>query len=421
MSPVSVAFRVTTIAVAVLAVVATVVLWNKLRGPRAVRLAARFGMVVTGQALATVAILAYVNVAYGSFFVSWSDLFGSEDMFGAHFAGQQGAIKLHPMAPVTNASTAAIDTSTSMSTTTQRFTGSVNGFQETTLTGRRSGITAQVYVWTPPQYYQDPGKDFPVLELFHGIPGSPSGWMQLMNVVPHLESAMAAGTAHPFILVAPDITPSASHSAPWNNEECSDIPGDARLATWLAGDVRDMVVQNFRAISSGLGWGLMGYSTGGFCAAKLLLQYPKLYQAAVSLSGYYTPESQLLTSDPALDQKNSPLWLIGHDRTPAVSLLMTGSEQDLQDPSWEDTQMVSTAKANVRARATEVQSYIAPFGGGHNQRAWEQMLPVAFDWLSDRLSGPRPDTLPEAPAARTATLAGPVAVHIAARGMAVQR
>ena len=70
------------------------------------------------------------------------------------------------------------------------------------------------------------------------------------------------------------------------------MPGDADIATWITHDVRGMVLKYFRAISTADGWGLMGYSSGGFCAAKLVLQYPGLYHAAVSLSGYYTPESQ---------------------------------------------------------------------------------------------------------------------------------
>ena len=149
-----------------------------------------------------------------------------------------------------------------------------------------------------------------------------------------------------------------------------------------------MVTDRFRALGSGLGWGLMGYSTGGFCAAKLVLQYPRLYQAAVSLSGYYAPESALLTSDKALDLKNSPLWMLGHQRTPAVSILMTGSDQDTMDPVSEITQLLAAARANPRAAATEVRSFIAPIGGGHNQSAWEKMLPTSFSWLSQRLAGP---------------------------------
>jgi S-formylglutathione hydrolase FrmB len=207
-------------------------------------------------------------------------------------------------------------------------------------------------------------------------------------VVAHLEAAEQNGGVHPYILVVPEVTPVPGHTTPDDNEECSDVPGDAKVDTWLTQDVRTMVLDDFRAEPAASGWGLMGYSTGGFCAAKLVLQHPDVYRAAVSLSGYYTPDSVELTADQRLDHQNSPLWLIGHTRTPAVSLLMTASDQDRVDPASEPAQMVAVAAANPLSRATEVQSFIAPLGGGHNQSAWEKMLPTAFTWLSQRLTGP---------------------------------
>ena len=50
--------------------------------------------------------------------------------------------------------------------------------------------------------------------------------------------------------------------------------------------------------------------------------------------------------------------------------------------------MVAAAKAAPQSSSTEVQEYVAPLGGGHNQSAWEKMLPNAFQWLSQRLSAP---------------------------------
>jgi enterochelin esterase-like enzyme len=418
----SVSFRITAIAAAAIVAIVTFLLWNRIPGHQAVRVAARTLMVLTGEAMASLALLACLNVAYGGLFVSWSDLLGNESMNGAHFAGQQGDVLLHPTAPgnsATGGGTAGSGaTGTGATGTGATGTGQVDasgtpevpafgppaatqprqqfraagygGFEETTLTGARSGMRAQVFVWTPPQYSQEPHEDFPVLMLLHGIPGDPQGWLGPMHVVAHLEAAMATGTVHPYILVVPSITPSATLSAPWNTPECTNVPGYANVATWLAEDVRNLVLDHFRALSSGLGWGVMGYSTGGFCAAKLLLQYPELFQAAVSLSGYYAPESLLLTRNAELDRANSPLWLLGHTRTPAVSLLMTGSDQDMDDPVSEITQLLAAVKANPLSRATEVRSFIAPIGGGHNQTAWEKMLPTAFTWLSERLSGPRP-------------------------------
>jgi enterochelin esterase-like enzyme len=381
-SPLSLSFRIAASVAAVLMAVATLALWNRLRGPAPVRVAARGFLVLLGEGIATLALLAWLNVAYGGLFVSWGDLLGNESMNGAHFTGQAGEVHLNPVAPAPAARPTG---------PRERFTpAGYGGFTETVLDGKRSGVRSQVYVWTPPQYATEPREAFPVLELLHGVPGDPQGWMGPMQVAAHLEAAMATGTVHPYILVVPTVTPSSSQAAPWNNPECSDIPGYASSATWLTQDVRDMVLSNFRTLDSAVGWGVMGYSTGGFCAAKLVLQYPGLYHAAVSLSGYYTPESLALTSDTWLAHANSPQWILGHERTPGVSLLMTGSGQDHEDPVSEITQLLTAARANPLSRATEVQSFIAPIGGGHNQSAWEKMLPTAFTWLSQRLSGPRP-------------------------------
>jgi enterochelin esterase-like enzyme len=385
MSPISGSLQVVTIVLAVLAAIATAFLWNRMRGPRPVRLLARASLLVAGEAMAALAILVWLNISNGGLVVSWQDLLGNQSTRGGVFAGQHGEVALNggpaAVAHLVVGASAALATQ-------QRFIPAEDGFAETTLSGRASGITSQVYVWTPPQYAADPHTQFPVLELLHGVWGSPDGWMGPMNVVAHLEAAESSGAVHPYILVVPEITPIAGHTTPRDNEECSNIPGDANLDTWLTQDVRNMVIADFRAEPAGAGWGLMGYSTGGFCAAKLVLQHPGLYQAAVSLSGYYTPDSMELSDDPELARADSPLWLIGHTRTPAVSLLMTASAQDRVDPASETAQMIAAAQANPLSRATEVQSFVAPLGGGHNQSAWEKMLPTAFTWLSQRLTGP---------------------------------
>src|SRR5690348_6099856 len=56
--------------------VGTVVLWNRLRCPRAVKGVARFGMLVTCQLTALAAVGAYVNRDF-EFYTSWGDLFGT--------------------------------------------------------------------------------------------------------------------------------------------------------------------------------------------------------------------------------------------------------------------------------------------------------------------------------------------------------
>lgn len=383
MTPTSGSLQITTIVLAVLAALATGLLWNRMRGPRPVRVLQRAALLVFGELMAATAILVWVNIANGGLVVSWQDLLGNQSTRGGVFAGQRGAVALDPKAvAVSRAAEPAAGTVKAV------FHRAGDGFQKTTFKGPVSGITSQAYVWTPPQYDEQPHAYFPVLELLHGVVGSPDGWIGPMNVVAHLEAAETQGDVFPYILVVPEVTPVRGHTSPWDNEECSDVPGDADVDAWLTQDVRNLVIDHFRAEPGAAGWGLMGYSTGGFCAAKLVLQHPDRYRAAVSLSGYYRPDSLEISTDDALERADNPLWLIGHTRTPPVSLLMTASGQDRVDPAGEAARMIAAAKANPLAAATDVESFVAPLGGGHNQSAWEKMLPTAFTWLSQRLTGP---------------------------------
>ena len=67
-------FRWLTIAVAIVATIGAVVLWNRVRGPRPIRLAGRAVLLTAGYITAAVAVLVSVNIAYGGLIASWGDL-----------------------------------------------------------------------------------------------------------------------------------------------------------------------------------------------------------------------------------------------------------------------------------------------------------------------------------------------------------
>lgn len=379
MNLVSATFRNITIVLVFIVALATFFLWNRIPGPRAVRVAVRGVLLLTGQFFGIVALLVTLNISYGGLVVSWRDLMGDQSVDGARMTGQPGKVAMHPVARVVARPVAG----------TQKFSRAGNGgFVKTILRGTASGVESQVYVLTPPGYGRHPNLYYPVIELLHGVPDSPGAWMRKMHVATRLKSAVATGKTHPFILVIPNITPYTDHSSPRDNEEATDLSSRDRIETWVTRDVRTMVLNDFRAIDAPSGWGLMGYSTGGFVAANLVLKHPDLYKTAVSISGYYSPESPLVTADPDFARQNDPLWRIAHTRTAPVSLLMTASAQDPVDPPSEARQMLAAAKSGVADQATELEQYVAPLGGGHNQSAWEKMLPTAFRWSTQRLSGP---------------------------------
>jgi hypothetical protein len=80
--------------IAILTTLAVLLLWNRVRGPRAVQGLSRFGLLIGGYLATAVAVLVSVNIAYGGLIVSVSDLFADLNppmgQFGHHMHGPCG-------------------------------------------------------------------------------------------------------------------------------------------------------------------------------------------------------------------------------------------------------------------------------------------------------------------------------------------
>ncbi|MEU9079525.1 alpha/beta hydrolase-fold protein [Kitasatospora sp. NPDC048538] len=242
------------------------------------------------------------------------------------------------------------------------------------LKGRLSGVDGEVLVWTPPQYDDPAYKDrtFPVVELLVGYPGSSSAWFgDTMDATKQLEPLMKSGQVTPFILVSPRVSLLAG-----NDTGCADVPGKVNAETWLARDVPQMIVDNFRADTTADRWALSGYSAGAHCALRLALAHPNRYRAAISMSGYNDPAgepSSLTAKDPKLREADNPLHILTHAATPPnVALYVTGRRGDgLED-------------ATALQRAAKSPTSVTPFEttGPHLTSTWKPLVVPTFTWLT---------------------------------------
>ena len=354
----------------------TILLWNRLRGPRPVRHAQRLGLIALCQSTAVLLAALLINNSF-QLYTSWSDLLGQDGSLGRIQAG-------NPVA----ASVGARSADRALPNF-KLFHTDGHGHSEYTaaITGPRSKVTGDVYVWLPAQYGQKSYEhvEFPVIQLFSGNPGSPSAWFRALSGPAILQAQINAGSARPAILVSAQINVNPPH-----NPDCSNIRHGPQVATWLTQDVRNLVISSFRVETDRSGWGLMGYSEGGLCASKLALQYPGDYAAGVSMSGDDHPDGDELVPGSAAYDQNSPLWLLQHQPAPPVALLLTGT---LQDGS-------TAAEADAMSRAakapTVVERLIAA-RGGHNVGVWKAVEPAAFDWLSRHLGAAQNSSLVVAP------------------------
>lgn len=338
--------------------------WSRVPGPRAARAAQRAGAVSVAQLLAVALVFVGVNDRF-QFYTSWQDLLGTA----------------RTVAPITATGGLVADGPTGAVTVyrgTSRTSSDGGRLVIETVRGDRSGITAQVLVHLPAGY-DTSHRSYPVVELLTGWHGTPFLWLRNLHVLEAMKAAESAGTMGDVITVIPTVNVGRGRDL-----ECTDVPRGPRAETWLADDMRNFVFSQYRALTSARGWALMGYSTGGYCAAKLVLHHPSWYATALSLSGYFEAIRDGTTGDlwggsRQLRDENSPLWLVTHRPVPAVDLLVFTSRQDASS-------YPSTARF-LRAAHAPMQTFaLVERSGGHNFNGLRLALPEVLSWLGGHLA-----------------------------------
>jgi enterochelin esterase-like enzyme len=261
---------------------------------------------------------------------------------------------------------------------------SVGPIYVTTLHGAKSGVSGKVWVWLPPQY-NDPeyaNYGFPVVTMYSG--GSSAGYNtwndQKQLGIQAMDVALAKqGKASPFIMIMPIQN---FHDSDFKIQDCSDIPGQPKMATWMGEDVPDFARANFRTLQSRDGWGLMGASTGGFCSAKLALQFPDTFKAAVPIDGYFIPDSWYWKGHEAAQKANSPQLMVAKNTADIDMLLTAGGAEGYEK------QVVKSFMAVAKASTSLHLSYYELPHGDHLTSDFKKVIPMTLEFLSQHLMPP---------------------------------
>jgi enterochelin esterase-like enzyme len=256
------------------------------------------------------------------------------------------------------------------------------------LTGKLSHLTRSVYIYLPPEYFEPQFKDyrFPVIELIHGQPGDPQDWINVVGVQVTMDKLVNSGKARPAVLVMPDANGGNNISL-----QCLNQAGGPQDLTFLALDVTDQISHMLRVQPPGAGWGVAGYSEGGFCAANMALHYRYRYGLAASMSGYFSPFDNKWGNPPklispfgsskALRQQNTPIDEVR--KVPAGAVLPefwlgagTGNKLDVDNAEY-FAQELGLHEANVPVVLTP--------GGGHTMATWHAEVPGMLTWMTNGL------------------------------------
>jgi S-formylglutathione hydrolase FrmB len=147
----------------------------------------------------------------------------------------------------------------------------------TVLTGPIPGTERAGYVYLPPGFTEK--RRYPVAYLLHGLPGSPSEFVDGAGLLGWADDAIAAGTVRPFIAVMPAAGPAPKYNGEWAGPWERAVVHD--VVPWADEHLPTMPSRAERVIA--------GISAGGFGAADIALRNPNVFGTVESWSGYFRP------------------------------------------------------------------------------------------------------------------------------------
>jgi enterochelin esterase-like enzyme len=336
----------------------------------------RSGSQLAVVATALLAVAGTLNAQY-DWYSSWGDLgtaFGGGDASAASSeplrAGGQ------PAAPIRSVREPQI-------TGLKPDPGHDGQYVTVTLPGPVSKVSSSVVVWLPRSYTQagSAHRRYPVIEVFHGIPGSPREYSHDINLGKMVAGLADAGRMREAILVMPDSSP---HKV---DTEC--VNGGSRgiaMEDWLTKDVPNWVRHSLRVQPDRQSWATMGLSTGGFCSSMAAMLHPQTYGSAIELGGYLTPQFDSHYRPFAYASKawkRYDIVKLAAVSPPPVALWIETSKTDSLS-YWGNKRLIATARAPLSVTADVL------LDAGHRMSVWVGVMPTALSWLGSTMSGFRP-------------------------------
>ncbi|MEU6668600.1 alpha/beta hydrolase-fold protein [Streptomyces sp. NPDC046727] len=364
---------VLAILIAALLFIGTVWLWPRLARQSWRAVSGRVGLLLSTQLALFASVGLAANQAFG-FYASWADLFGTET--------DQGVVVDHSVNGSTGGPLQVVSTSEvpGVRATRPETGGQV---QKVDIVGRTTHIATPAYVYLPPEYFQPQyrTRTFPAAVVLTGYPGTAKSLVDKLNYPSTAQQLAKDGRMQPMILVM--MRPTV---APPRDTECVDVPGGPQAETFFAKDLPDAVLSHYRAGKRPGSWGVIGDSTGGYCALKLAMHHPDVYTAGAGLSPYYKAPidpttGDLFQGDKKLQNRADLFWLLQHEAAPDTSLLVTSSK--VGEHNYKDTtRFIERVQAT---NLTRISSIILD-SGGHNFNTWRREIPPTLQWISGRLT-----------------------------------
>ncbi|MGI6458430.1 MAG: alpha/beta hydrolase-fold protein [bacterium] len=124
------------------------------------------------------------------------------------------------------------------------------------------GAQRRVHVYLPPDYFQNPDKEYPILYLLHGSGDNDSHWMWIGRANVIADNLIADGKAEPLIIAMPDGHASLEQK-PGEDREAFRVRNSGSFEKDLLEEVVPLVESSFRVKEGRENRAIVGLSMGG--------------------------------------------------------------------------------------------------------------------------------------------------------------
>jgi enterochelin esterase-like enzyme len=144
-------------------------------------------------------------------------------------------------------------------------------------TGVFPGEQRPGFVYLPPGFTQ--ARRYPVVYLLHGMPGTPTEYLEGTDLADWADTAIDQGAVAPFIAVLPAAGPDPGYNGEWAGSIAAALVDE--IVPWIDFELPTLATRQGRVIA--------GLSAGGFGAVDIGLRHPDLFGAIEAWSAYFSP------------------------------------------------------------------------------------------------------------------------------------
>ena len=243
-------------------------------------------------------------------------------------------------------------------------TGSAGG---SVLTGTFPGEQRPGFVYLPPGFTTD--RRYPVVYLLHGMPGSPTEFLDGTDLANWADTEVAQGAVAPFIAILPAAGPDRGYNGEWAGPVAAQLV--QRIVPFIDGHLPTIRNPQGRVIA--------GLSAGGFGAVDIGLHHLDLFGTIEAWSAYFTPlrDGPFKHASPRMLAANDPTKLAAafaavmrRDRT--RFFLSTGPGHS----HWFKPVQTAAFLGELRALSIPVSYHVYASSKGE----WREQLDTGLSW-----------------------------------------